>query len=154
MSGINRGKQFEDVIKRAFESIEGVSIDRIHDQTTGFAGSTNVSDFIMYRYPYEWYLECKSCHGGTLNFNNITDNQRSGLLQKSEINGVFAGILVWFIDKDKTFWIDINALKELKLDLTKRSLSVIDVERIGTKIYGKKKRVFFDYDMRRFLDEF
>ena len=110
MSGINRGKQFEDVIKRAFESIEGVSIDRIHDQTTGFAGSTNISDFIMYRYPHEWYIECKSCHGGNLNFNNITDNQWSGLLQKSGIDGVFAGILFWFIDKDKTFWIDINVL--------------------------------------------
>lgn len=41
---VNRGKQFEDVIKTAFEKVPGVSIDRLHDQTTGYAGSSNICD--------------------------------------------------------------------------------------------------------------
>ena len=48
----NRGKQFEDVIKQSFEKLEDVSIDRLHDQTTGYVGSSNICDFIVYRYPY------------------------------------------------------------------------------------------------------
>ena len=40
----NRGKQFEGVIKEAFEKVPGVSIDRLHDQTNGFVGSSNICD--------------------------------------------------------------------------------------------------------------
>ena len=40
----NRGKQFEKVIKEAFERVPGVSIDRLHDQTTGYVGSSNICD--------------------------------------------------------------------------------------------------------------
>ena len=62
----NRGKQFENVIKTAFEKVDGVSIDRLHDQTTGFKGSSNICDFIVYKEPYEYYIECKSVHGNLL----------------------------------------------------------------------------------------
>lgn len=41
---VSRGKQFEAVIKDAFEKVPGVSIDRLHDQTTGFKGSQNICD--------------------------------------------------------------------------------------------------------------
>lgn len=40
----NRGKQFEEVIRKAFEKVPNVSIDRLHDQTTGFIGSQNICD--------------------------------------------------------------------------------------------------------------
>ena len=43
----NRGKQFEDVIKKAFLKVPDVSIDRLHDQTTGFLGSKNICDFVI-----------------------------------------------------------------------------------------------------------
>ena len=92
---VNRGKDFENVIKRSFEKVEGVSIDRLHDQTTGFKGSRNICDFIVYKEPYEYYIECKSVHGNTLPFSNITDNQWTGMLEKSRIEGVFAGLICW-----------------------------------------------------------
>lgn len=41
---INRGKQFEDVIKKSFLKVPNVSIDRLHDQTTLYKGSTNICD--------------------------------------------------------------------------------------------------------------
>ena len=41
---VNRGKQFEDVIRQAFEKVPDVSIDRLHDQTNGFRGSQNICD--------------------------------------------------------------------------------------------------------------
>ena len=45
----NRGKKFEDVVRQAFEKVPNVSIDRLHDQTTGFKGSQNICDLIVYR---------------------------------------------------------------------------------------------------------
>ena len=40
----NRGKQFEDVIETAFEKVPNTSVVRLHDQTTGYLGSTNHCD--------------------------------------------------------------------------------------------------------------
>lgn len=159
---INRGKQFENVIKASFEKINDVSIDRLHDQTTGFAGSKNICDFIVYKRPYEYYIECKSVHGNTLSFNNISDGQWNGLLEKCAIDGVIAGIICWWIDKDVTKFIDIETLfcmkncgfKSIRFDYTtdnfEQDTSIIDG--IIIPINGIKKRIFFDYNMEDFLN--
>ena len=157
---VNYGKKFESIVREAFEKVPNVSIDRLHDQTTGFKGSSNICDFIVYREPYEYYFECKSVHGNTLPFSNVTERQWNGLLEKSKIEGVFAGIICWWVDKDITRFIPIQILQMLKEE-GKKSLncywdSCVDV--YNTRYYipeikGKKKRVFFDYDMEEFLDE-
>lgn len=154
MTKINRGKQFENVIRDSFLKIPNVSVDRLHDQMTGFkVTSANVCDFIVYKKPYEYYIECKSVHGASLPFSNITDNQWNGLLEKSKIDGVFAGVICWFIDKDVTKFIPIDELelkkqhgwKSIRYDI-KQYNGVIDIK-------GKKKRVLFDYDMQTFFNE-
>ena len=167
---VNRGKQFEDAIREAFEKVPGVSIDRLHDQTTKFKGtSANICDFIVYKEPYEYYIECKSVHGNTLSIHsndpkhkdgNISNTQWEGLLEKSKIEGVTAGIICWWVDKNKTAFIPIQMLQAM-LNHGKKSISheqVTFVDSCGngyaiTIIEGKKKRVFFDYDMEAFLDE-
>lgn len=151
----NRGKQFETVIKEAFLKIPNVSIDRLHDQTNGFKGSQNICDFIVYKEPYEYYFECKSVHGASLPFSNITETQWNGLLEKSKIEGVFAGVICWWINKDVTKFIPIKLLQAMK-DHNMKSMRY-DFTLFGkdccTEIRGKKKRVFFDYDMEEFLNE-
>ena len=148
---INRGKQFEEQIRKAFMKVDGVSIDRIHDQTTGYRGSQNICDFIVYKKPYEYYIECKSVHGNTLPFSNITDTQWNGLLEKSKIEGVNAGIICWWIDRDITLYMPIEEL-ELEKQHGWKSIRY-DIERDNgvIEIKGKKKRVFFDYDLRDFI---
>ena len=152
----NYGKKFENVIRNAFEKVPGVSIDRLHDQTTGFKGSQNICDFIVYREPYEYYFECKSVHGSALPFRNITDTQWDGLFEKSEIQGVTAGIICWWIDKDKTMFLPIQILVDLRYKGYK-SYRFDWFHWNGLQktieIKGKKKRVFFDYDMEDFLNE-
>lgn len=151
---INRGKQFEAVIKEAFERVPGVSIDRLHDQTTGYVGSSNICDFIVYKEPYEYYIECKSVHGNRLPLSNITDIQWNGLLEKSKIEGVTAGIICWWVDKDITRFIPINTLVVMREHDYKSYKFDVDVYQ-GESSYiikGKKKRVFFDYDMEDFLN--
>lgn len=154
--GVNRGKDFEKIVQKALERIDGVSIDRLHDQTTGFKGSSNICDFIVYSYPHQWYIECKTCYGNTLNFHNITDKQWIGLLEKSKIRGVIAGYIVWFIDKDVTLFITADTMKTLRDDGAK-SLRIdqivgYEVSRHYIVISGKKKQVFFDYNIQELLD--
>lgn len=148
----NKGKAFEQRIRESFEKVPNVSVDRINDQVTKFKGSTNICDFIVYKEPYEYYIECKSVHGASLPFSNIRENQWKGLLEKSQIEGVFAGVICWFIDKDKTLFLPIQILNQLKRTGNKSVRYDIN-EYIGNviEIKGKKKRVFFDYDMEEFL---
>lgn len=149
---INRGKKFESVVREAFERVPNVSIDRLHDQTTGYKqSSANICDFIVYKKPHQYYIECKSVHGNTLPFSNITDNQWNGLLEKARIDGVYAGILCWWIDKDVTRYIPIHLLDLLKKDLGAKSIRFDFLHPDAIYIAGKKKRVFFDYDMENFL---
>ena len=152
----NRGKEFENVIKLAFEKVGGVSIDRLHDQTTGFKGSQNICDFIVYREPYEYYFECKSVHGNRFPFSNITETQWNGLLEKSKIEGVFAGVICWWVNYDVTLFIPIQTLEDERR-IGKKSIRYdsldIWVNYESIEIKGKKKRVFFEYDMEEFLNE-
>ena len=149
---VNRGKQFEDVIKQSFLGVPNVSIDRLPDPASGYLGIRNVCDFIVYKEPYEYYVECKSTHGNTLPFTRITDNQWAGMLEKSKIRGVYAGVMVWFVDKDVTYWVDIRQLQMAK-EYGKKSISFDDKFIRYIPIRGKKKRVFFEYDMSSFFEE-
>ena len=162
---VNRGKKFEAVIRSAFEKVPNVSVDRLHDQTTGFRGSQNICDFIVYRKPYEYYIECKSVHGNTLSiyspdpkrkYGNITNTQWEGLLEKSKIRGVYAGIICWWIDKDVTRFLPIQYLDsfyEYGQKSVRYDFDMLFGRMIFPEIRGKKKRVFFDYNMEEFLDE-
>ena len=162
---VNRGKQFEDVVRKAFEKVPGVSIDRLHDQTTGFKGSQNICDFIVYRKPYEYYIECKSVKGNILPFRNITETQWDELLKKVEIEGVIAGIICWWTQRDTTLFIPIQILEAEKLNGKKSIRFDYENQFLGyypsgkleiktIKILGKKKRVFFDYWMEEFFTHF
>ena len=166
---VNRGKDFEGQVEAGFTSIEGVSIDRLPDPMAGYAGVRNICDYIVYKHPYQYYIECKSCYGNTMSihsnnpkqpYGNITKNQWEGLLEKSKIPGVRAGILVWFIDHDETYWIDIRLLQKHR-DAGHKSISYwrdwvdcsIFCQDKWTIITGKKRRVLFDYDFTEFFED-
>ena len=145
----NRGKEFESVIKTSFEN-SNFCIDRLHDQTNGFKGSQNICDFVVFRQPNIMYLECKSCHGNTLPFSNITQTQWNGLLEKDLYCGVYAGVMIWWIDKDITKFVPIYNLQILAYSGAK---SIRFDTAFGIEVPGKKKRVFFEYDMEKFWEE-
>ena len=166
---VNRGKDFEGQVHDGFLQIPGVSIDRLPDPMAGYAGVKNICDFIVYKYPYQVYIECKSCYGNTMSihsndpkkkYGNITNNQWEGLLDKSKIQGVRAGILVWFIDHDETYWIDIRLLQKHR-DAGHKSISYYcdfvdlmpETDELWARIVGEKRRVLFDYDFIPFFKE-
>ena len=151
----NRGKQFEDVVRHCFEQVPNTSVIRLPDPTNGYLGIRNISDFVIYHYPHQYFIECKSVHGNTLPFSNITDNQWNGMLEESKKKGVIAGVICWWVDKDVTLFISIKLLqalrdadiKSIRYDITyARSVPIVELK-------GQKKRVFFEYDMANFFEE-
>ena len=143
---INRGKQFEDVIRECMKRIPETTIIRMPDPTNGYLGIRNISDFIAYHYPHQYFLECKSVHGNTLPLSNITLHQWDGLIDVAQINGVVAGVICWWVDKDTTRFIPIEVLREIG-KTEKRSIRFDHADNRIIDIPGEKKRVFFDYDL-------
>lgn len=148
----NRGKQFEDVIKKAFEKVPNTTVIRLHDQMNGYLGSANICDFVIYHYPHQFLIECKTIHGNTFPLANISKHQWEGLLEVESIKGVVAGVLVWWVDKDATMFLPIKELQKLKQQ-DKKSVRYDLKNSKFIQIYGKKKRVFFDYDIAEFIAE-
>lgn len=150
----SRGKQFEQEIRKALESVNNVSVDRFPDPMGGYSGFKNFCDIGVYSFPYQYYFECKERKGNTLNFKaDITDEQWKGLEQKSELYGVTPGILVWFIDHDTNVFVHIKTLLALK----KRGLKSLNIRDIidhkipFVEIPGVKRRVLFTYEGHAFM---
>ena len=152
---INRGKQFEDSLRKQFEELDNTFVLRLYDVTMGYMNVSNPCDFIVFRYGILNLFELKAIHGNTLNFkSHIRENQWQQLLKYLEINGVNAGIICWFIDLDKTVFIPIEVLQCLK-DKGYKSFNIKDedMKRCYYEIAGYKKRVFFEYNLDYFLEE-
>lgn len=149
----NRGKDFEEVVRKCFEKVKDTSIIRLPDPAMGYLGYRNVCDFIVYHYPKQYFIECKSCHGASLPLDNITRNQREGLAEVKDILGVRAGVLVWFVDHDYTVWVPIQVILGMR-ENGEKSLNWKRAQLMNRciEVLGKKKRVFFDYDMEDFFD--
>lgn len=162
MSKVNRGKQFEQQVFRGFSEQPDTNIIRLYDTMSGFRGNANICDFIVYSYPTQFFIECKSCYGATLNFKSqISKRQWEGLLEVSNVPGVRAGFLVWFIDYNDTIWVSIERMEYLRSQNFK-SLNYHDTysewwtdmshkSRDGFSLDATKRRVLFDYDMKSFL---
>ena len=94
-------------------------------------------------------------------FSNITKFQWQSLLDMSQVDGVFAGVMCWWIDKDVTMFIPIQVLDDEKYRGAKSirydadlGLGFVDENGVLApivQIQGKKKRVFFEYDMEEFF---
>ena len=149
MANKNLGKKFEAIIGDSFRAMTDVSVDRIPDQTMKFKDRKNVSDYIVYKYPHQYYVECKSVHGNTLPIANIT--QLEPLWEKEVLTkGVISGVMCWWVDKDVTRWLPVEEIVKRKADGKKGIRFDEDIE--GSKtIAGRKKKVYFEYDMKTFF---
>lgn len=155
--GLNRGKDFEKVIRDSFEKVQFTLVERMPDPVQGYLGIRNKCDFIVYHFPCVYYIECKSTKSHLLPLSHITFNQRVGMLEASKVIGTVAGIICWFMSEDKTMFIPIQTIEKYRLNDIKsvnlKKLTKEDMKNDGIiEIPGKKKRVFFDYDLEEFIN--
>ncbi len=102
---------------------EGYCLDRIPDQLSGFYGSKNICDFILFKSPYFFYIESKATYHDRFDFSLITEYQHDNLLVKSEIDHVFGIVIVLFSSYKRCFIFNIKDIKKLE-DCNKKSLNI------------------------------
>lgn len=153
-NGINRGKDFEEIIKRDFLSVPDTNVERMPDPVQGYLGIRNKCDFYVYHFPYAYYIECKTTQNHRFPLSNITFNQRTGMLEAVKTFGVIAGIICWFVHEDITLFMPIQTIEKCRLN-GEKSINSREWEKYDdfVLIKGKKKRVFYEYNLVDFLIE-
>lgn len=155
---VNRGKDFESIVRECLQKVDGAYVQRLYDPQGGYAGVANPCDFNVYRYPKMYMIECKSVHGNTLaiyspnekkKYGNISNTQWEEMLAATQ-SGVVAGVLCWWIDRDVTRFLPIQSLDGIRNSGSK-SIRYDAIVSNSLDIDGIKKRVYFDYDFRKFF---
>lgn len=158
MGNINRGKQFESQVRECMQDVKDTFVLRLLDPMSGYAGVRNICDFVIYHKPFQLLLECKTHYGKSLPFSCITENQWQGMLAASATPGLIAGVILWLIDCDSTYFIPIETLEFLKQNSRKQSVSFDDLKKLDSigdvfKIVATKKRTLFNYEFEYLFDE-
>lgn len=109
-------------------------------------GVRAVSDYVLYLYPHQYYMELKATKGLRLPFSNITDGQWLGLAEKSRIPGVFAGFLISFYDVGRVFWVDVRDMADWRIQ-GHRSVSLEMAQWHGFEMFGSRRRTRWIYDV-------
>ena len=138
---VNEGKVFENQIRLSILKIDDVYYCRIPDppqsfvqaETTKFSNK-NPFDFLAYKFPYLLALENKSTIGTSFSF-TMDDKKKDTLIHAHQIkglwnaytDGVCAGLLLNFRDKNRTYFIHIYDFVKFVADTTKKSINESDV---------------------------
>ena len=127
------GKKAEQKLREWLDRPEeGLSFERLPDQLSGFYGSKNKCDFIVFKSPYMIYLESKSTWEDRFDFSMISDYQYESLLDRSKIENVFGCIAILFASYKRCFLIDINQIETLKAQ-GKKSINIKKIDKWNFK---------------------
>lgn len=141
------GKKFENKFKEDFlKTIPNSTIDRLYDTTNGYFGNKNICDYIGFKVPNIFYLECKTIKGKSFPLSNLS--QYDKLTYKVGIEGVRVGVVIWYYEQDKVVYVPISTITQMKKD----NFKSISLKTIEEKLYNiieipsTKKRTFMDSD--------
>lgn len=120
----NLGKQAEQRIYTWLNRpADGFDMHRLPDQVSGFYGSKNPSDFILYKYPYQAYIESKATYEDRFSFDMLSDFQHASLADKNRIRGVCGFVIVLFASYKRAFIINIAEIDKL-IEQGKKSINI------------------------------
>lgn len=149
----NNGKKFEQLIRKQFETIPNVSVDRINDNV-GYSGAYNIADLIVYRKPYKYYFELKTIKGTSFPFSHINLKALTDMQYESIKAGVACYFLIWFIDLDLTIAVHCNEIYTQLHGRNRKSIGVKSFEDFEYFVVsGAKKRKYYEYDLVDLLNK-
>lgn len=124
------GKKAEGKIREWLDRPEdGYSFDRIPDQMSGQFGSKNICDFVCYKHPFMYYIESKATWNDRWEFNQLTETQHDGLLEKSKIHGCYGLVIVLFASYQRAFVFKIEDIDEYIKKTEKKSLNITKIDK-------------------------
>jgi len=143
---MNLGKSFEEKFKQDWiKTFPDSFIMRLYDQVSGYKTvSRNISDFICYKKPYFYIIECKSHAGASFPFEKLI--QYDKMVSFIDIPGIIIGVVLFLYDKDLVLFVPLKTVKKMKED----GLKSVGVKHLDSydilKIPSKKLRVYMDSD--------
>lgn len=150
----SKGKKFEAQFKSDWDTTVGNFCYRLYDVMSGYTGVATPCDFICYKYPLIYLIDCKSHDGNTISFNDFAQYER--MLPYKDIKGVIAGTVAWMYKHDKVVWIPIQTWEKIKNEGGKSfNIKMLDNPDYECwEIPSKKKRVFMSTDYSQFVNHF
>ena len=107
MADTTIGKKFESKFEQYWqESVPGAFIYRLYDTVRGQSGVNNTCDYICYAQGHCFLVECKEHTKNTFPFSAFPQYER--LIKYKDLEGVHAGVVLWFRDHDRVVWIPIE----------------------------------------------
>lgn len=144
------GKKAEQKIKEWLNRpSDGYDFQRIPDQMSGLYGSSNICDFIVYKYPEHYYIESKSTWNSRFEFSMLTTTQYNGLVAKSKIAHVNGLVMILFASHKRAFILDIKQIAAL-IESGKMSINIDKID-TWTFAYGEvptvpnNRKMLLDY---------
>ena len=150
---MNYGKKFEQQFKKNWlQTVDDTIVVRLYDPMSGYSSISNISDFVCYKYPNIFFIECKTHSGASLPFSAVSQYEK--MFTASLATGVKCGIVLWLYEKDKVLYIPISAVKSLK-DNGESSVGIRHLGSYGIiEIPSKKLKKFMDSDYSVLIDTF
>lgn len=139
----NLGTKFEEQFERDIVKVDGITFNRIYNVSGMRRGVRNVCDFICYKYPNIFYAETKSVKGNTFPLRYLTQYEK--LLQKKDIYGAIAGVIIWYYEKDKVVFCPIKNVQKI-VESGAKSIHLIKHKDMLLEIPSVKKKVFMTSD--------
>lgn len=141
---LNKGKKFEAVFEAAWSKQYGKnSLLRLPDQMSGYKiVSQNPCDYVCYKKPYLYLIECKETTSSTLNWSAFPQYDR--LSNYVDVDGIIAGVLIWFSKHDKVAFVSIKDCIKMHNE-NKKSINVKDIDNDNYHILDVKceiKRIY------------
>lgn len=148
----NMGKRFEQDFLSSFKEARNVSIDRFYDVWGNRKNISNVSDYVAYKFPHQYYFELKSYEGDYIPLSALSYRQYTGLLTKSKIDGVIAGALLNFrTETPQTFFVSIENIEAMRLSGV-GGINIEKASQVGYEVSSKLKRTRYVYDVIDLMD--
>lgn len=150
----NKAKRFETIFKLNWiETVPESLCYRLYDVMGGYSGISSIADFICYKRPNLYVIDCKTHAGNTIAFSDFSQYEK--MLTIKGIEGVYAGTIVWFYDhEDLVVWIPIETWEKIKLE-GKKSFNVKMIDDPNYKVFkipSKKRRTYCDSDYSTFIE--
>ena len=155
---ISSGKRFEECFRNSIP--EDIFFYRFKDGTAswnpnGFTRfqAKNICDCFVWDGETLFFLELKSHKGKSLPLNCIRQNQVEELTDASNYANTVCGLLIFFSDIDRCFFLDIKKYNEFVKTNDRLSIPLVFLEQNGIEIGIEKKKINFTVKIDSFLKE-
>lgn len=153
----NEGKKLEEDIKKSVP--QECFYYRFKDNAASFSGgdntrftSSNIADCMVMTEENLFILELKSHKGTSIPFSCIRKNQIEEM-SKIEHKRIKAYFVFNFRDKEKTYAVKSHKVKVYMQLSERKSIPIKWCEENGIEIIGTKKKIRYNYDLKKFFED-